>query len=135
MGDRRRVLVTLGVIAALWLLAFFVALPALVRGAYAGESIFPWLNRAIQGQSEHSLAYYQSLAQRAALLATAAALVSLAACVAAWRWRSWIAAAWNRLVHAAPVIGAGDMIATGASLGFLSGLAEAIKIGCVWPPL
>ena len=128
MSVSRRTLITAGLAAALWLAAVYLLLPAVVSGAYAGESFIPWLNRAIQGQSQHPLAYYQSLAQRAALVATAAALVFLAAWVAAWRWRSWIAAAWNRLVHAAPTIGAGDMIATGTSLGFLSGLAEATSL-------
>jgi arylsulfatase A-like enzyme len=128
MGGRRRVLVMLGVTAALWLLAFFVALPALVRGAHAGESIFPWLNRVIEGQSQQPISYYQSLARRAALLASAGALLSVLAGVAAWRWRMRIAAAWRRLVYAKPAIGAVDLIASGAWCGFLAGVVEATSL-------
>ena len=118
----------LGLTAVLWLLAFFVALPALVRSSYAGESIFPWLNQVIEGQSQRPIAYYQSLARRAALLASAGALLSVLAGVAAWRWRRRIAAAWNRLVHDAPAIGVVDLIAIGAWCGFLAGLVEATSM-------
>lgn len=125
MSVSRRTFVWLGLAAALWLVTLFVLLPAIVRGAYAGESIIPWLNGAIQGQSQHPLAYYQSLARRAALLATAAAMVALVAAYGAWRWRSRIAAAWSRVVYHAPTMGATDVIVSAACFGWLSGLVES----------
>ena len=114
----------LGVTATVWLVAYFFLLPWFVSDAYAGHSLIPWVNRAISGQAQHPLSHYQSLAQRAVLLASAGALVCLVAGVAAWPRRSKIAATWNRVVYAVPAMGAGDVIATGASLGFLGGLAE-----------
>lgn len=124
----RRALVALALVAALWLVVFFLLLPALVSDAYAGQSFIPWLNRAIQGQSQHPLTYYQSLARGAVLLATGGAVVFLAAGVAAWYSRARIAVVWHRLVRTAPTIGAGDVIVSGAWFGFFSGLAEVTSL-------
>jgi arylsulfatase A-like enzyme len=127
MKFSRRVLVTAGVLAALWLVAFFILLPALIRDAYEGQSI-PWLNAAIQGQSEHPLEFYESLAQRAALLATVGAVLFLGGAVAAWRSRSRIVAAGHRLVRGVPTVGAADVIILGTWFGFFSGLAEVTSL-------
>jgi arylsulfatase A-like enzyme len=128
MTMSKRTLVAVGAVAVLWLLAIFLLLPVVVSDAYAGHSMFGWLNRAIEGQSQHPLVYYQSLARRAALLASVVAVTGIVAGVLAWRFRATIAAYWHRTLTASPTVGAGDVVATGAWIGWLGGLAEAISL-------
>ena len=115
-------------LAALWLVALFILLPALVSGAYAGQSRISLLNRVIGGQSRHPVEYYQSLARRAVLLASAGLLVLIVVLAVAWHWRRKVVTSVNRLLRAAPTIGAADVIVTGAWLGWLGGLVEAASL-------
>lgn len=115
-------------LAALWVVGLFVILPALVSAAYAGDSGISLLNRIINGQSQHPVEYYQSLARRAALLASAGGLLVLAALAAAWYWRQRIATNVNGLLRSGKTVGSAELILVGAWSGWISGLLEAIAV-------
>ena len=111
-----------------WLVAWLFVLPVLVSDAYAGRSFVPLLNRAITGQATHSIEYYQSLAQRATLLATIAAIAALATGVVVWHRRQALAGWWSRLVYLPASLTVSGVIASGAWIGFVSGLLEGVIV-------
>lgn len=125
---RKRLLVGGAVAIALWSTALFVILPALIREVYAGVDKLPWISGTISGQAQHPVEYYQALARRAALLASAGLLLLAGAGTAAWWQRTRIASIWHAIVRSEPVVGAHGLLALGAWFGYLDGLAEVTSL-------
>jgi arylsulfatase A-like enzyme len=109
---------------AAWAVAALWAVPALIRSAYAGESL-PIFNRLVSGQArtpvETYLAMWRSLALNATVAVVAAVLLALVTVRLARRMRQ---------VHAetrgtSQGFGAGDVFLSALWIGILAGLAEA----------
>jgi arylsulfatase A-like enzyme len=113
-----------GVLALSWAVLALWAVPALIRSAYAGESL-PLFNRLIQGQAQTPVEEYLGLWRRMAWNVTRV-VVGLAAYVLVG-----IALVKRmRKVHAqaqpgTPPLGARDVLLTGVWIGIVAGLAEA----------
>jgi arylsulfatase A-like enzyme len=116
-------------IAALfaWLVFGIVVVPAVIAGAYAERSI-PLLNRALQGRTDHTLAFYQSTWNRA-FMGLTIALVLTAVVVALVPWRrlarrakAGMLAATQRRISAPHALVVA--IATGVIFGFIEAAAH-----------
>jgi arylsulfatase A-like enzyme len=127
-GPRFRIYLLVSALLLLWAVGAVVVIPALIRGAYGGNSPVSLLDSLITGQSTHPVEYYLSIWRRLAAALTAM-LVGVALLAAlAWRFRAALGAASARTLRRSPTIGAVDVVAIGAWIGMAGGLLEAVTL-------
>ncbi len=113
-------------LALLWAFMVLWAVPALIRGAYAGESL-PIFNRLIEGQAHTPVESYLGLWRRVAWNATwALVAIGALASIVPHLVRGMREVNRND-AHGARALQAGDVIVLAVWTGIVSGLAEAIN--------
>ena len=120
---RRRVL-WLGVAALGWLIVVAVLVPAIIRSAWAGESL-PFFNRIVSGRAQHPVEFYLGMWWRLAAIVTVGVIAfGFVLHVTRTHW-SHLPAALQRITAALPGSGLAGLLLVAAAAGFAGGLAEA----------
>jgi arylsulfatase A-like enzyme len=122
----RRLLWVFGAMLVLWCIIAWGVIPALIRGAYAGES-FAVLNRLITGQARRSVDGYLALWSRTALQVTAVLVAAATGITLVVTFRRWVAVRFTRLARALPNLSAAQSFVVSLALGVSFGLIEAIN--------
>jgi arylsulfatase A-like enzyme len=124
----KRFLLFSALAAALWGLVALLIIPALIRGAYAGNSVFTPLNGVIKGQAAHPVAYYLGLWYRAAGALTLGGLAAVALGLVLWPYAKPFTAFVRRALRSEPVVGLLATVLIATCIGFAGGLAETLSL-------
>jgi hypothetical protein len=115
--------VAFAILMGLWgVFAIWLA-PAVIRGAYRGES-FAFLNDVITGRAVHDVDYYLSTWSKVAWLLTGGLMAGGFVLLLALANRARIMAGLRTAVRGLPRLSMVDLLALAALVGVVAGLAE-----------
>ncbi len=111
------------VVAIIWWVAAYEALPRIIRSAYDGTSV-EFANGWIQGQAYHPVERYLAAGARLARLGSLLLPFGLIITFAAIWWRNVLGRLWSGLAHSDPRGGFARIVLTAVSIGVIFAFVE-----------